>query len=486
MKTWLLFSLALMLPVALLSPPVRANVILPSVFSDNMVLQRETKVPIWGWANPRERVTLAIGKWKSSVTAGTDGKWQVRLPKYAAGGPYTITITASNTLTLSDVLFGEVWLCSGQSNMQMYVGPSKYGWRAGGVENYAQVIAAADFPQIRLFDMPFDEQTLSLTPKRDNNGKWMVCSPQTAGDFAAVPFFLARKLHHDLQVPIGLLNVSLGGSQVEPWISPAAFRREDCLKPFTESWEQSWSAYQASLATDKPLPNPMSHMLTPSALYNGMLAPLVPYGIRGIAWYQGESNANKPEAYAARFQALIRDWRTQWGRPNLPFLYVQLANIGGEGFARLREAQRQALVLPNTAMVVTIDTDFSLHPKKKQPVGDRLALAAEAIAYRRKIEYSGPLYAGITIAGHDVFLRFTHLGNGLASRDGKPLHGFTLAGPDGKFVPAEAVIEKDTIRVHSDAVPQPVTVRYAWTDDPNNNLINANGLPASPFVAVAK
>lgn len=483
MKKWLICNMALVFLAVLPLTSVRANVSLPSVFSDHMVLQRETAVPIWGWADPGEHVTATIGKWKNSVTAGAAGKWQVRLPKHAAGGPYTITIAASNTITLSDVLFGEVWLCSGQSNMQMYLGQSKYSWRAGGVENYAQEIAAADFPQIRLFDVPFDEHTLSLTPKRDNNGKWLVCSPQTAGDFAAVPFFLGRKLHQDLKVPVGLLNVSLGGSQVEPWISPDAFRTEACLKPFTEAWDISWSAYQTSLATDKPLPNPMSHQLTPSALYNGMLAPVVPYGIRGITWYQGESNAPKPEAYAERFQTLIRDWRKQWGRKGLPFLFVQLASIGGEGFARIREAQRQALVLPNTAMVVTIDTDFGLHPKKKQPVGDRLALATEAIAYGKQIEYSGPLYAGMTVQAQNVILRFTHLGAGLATRDGKPLHGFTLAGPDGKFVPAEAVIEKDTIRVHSNAVPVPATVRYAWTDDPNNNLINANGLPASPFVA---
>jgi len=469
--------------IAFLCLPVWANITVPSIFSDNVVLQRNVEVPVWGWADPGERVTVSLEKQQQTAIAGKDGAWSVKLKKHAEGGPYVITLTGHNTITLTNVLFGEVWFCSGQSNMQMLVAPSRRSWIAGGVENYAGEVAEADYPQIRMLTVPFDEKTLSFTPKRDCGGAWIVCSPQSVGEFAAIPYFFGRKLFRDMKVPIGLINDSLGGSQVEPWISTETFRREDCLQPFTAAWEKTWADYQASLATATPKPNPVDHHITPSALYNGMVAPLVPYGIRGFIWYQGESNAAIAATYAPRFQALIRDWRRHWARNDLPFLFVQLAPIGGESYSRLREAQRQALVLPNTAMIATVDSDFGLHPRKKLPVGERLALAAEALAYRQHVEYSGPLYAGMTVEGDAMRLRFTHVGSGLTTGDGRPLKGFAVAGADGKFVPADAVIAQDAILVSSKTVPHPVKVRYAWVDDPGCNLINKNGLPAPSFEA---
>lgn len=481
--------LCLLAVFALCVAPIRANITLPAVFSDNMVLQRDATVPLWGWADPGERITVILDFWTQTVTAGKDGAWSVHLQKHPAGGPYVITLAGDNVITLSNVLFGEVWLCGGQSNMQMYIGPSKYSWKAGGVDNYQQVINEADYPQIRMLTVPYDEKTLAFAPKRDCGGTWIVCSPQTVGEFAAVPYFFGRKLYRDLMVPIGLLNNSLGGSQVEPWISAETFRKDACLHPFAAAWEKRWSDYQASLKTNSPLQDlmPHGHQTIPSGLYNGMTAPLVPFGIRGVIWYQGESNADTVEnaaAYAPRFQALIRDWRAHWKRERLPFLFVQLPPGNSAPWGMVQEAQRQALALPATAMVSTIDNgNTGIHPTNKRPVGERLALTAEAIAYRLHSEYSGPLYAGMHVERNAIRLHFRHIGEGLATPDGQPLKGFTIAGVDGKFVPATAVIEKDTILVSSNDVAHPVTVRYAWGYDLKSNLINKNGLPAPAFVA---
>ena len=459
----------------------RAELRLPSVFSDHMVLQRDCPVPVWGWAEPGETITVKLQDDQQSTTAGADGKWRVRLKGHPAGGPFVLTIAGLTTRTLADVYIGEVWVCSGQSNMQMLLGKSERSWIAGGVTDFEKEIADSDYSQIRMLTVPFDDKTMVFEPKQDSGGNWIVCSPKTVGKFAAIPFFFGRVLYQKLKVPIGLLNVTLGGSCVEAWISNPTARSEPSLKSAMTDWDAIWTAYQQT-ATNIPAPaSPINHRSTPTVLYNGMLAPLVPYAMRGVIWYQGEANAGQPEAYTDRFQALIRDWRRQWGTREFPFLYVQLAAIGGESYSRLRDAQRRALATPNTAMAVCIDTDVGLHPLNKRTVGERLALAARALAYGEKIEYSGPLPERATRSDGAVRVSFLHVGTGLATTDGGELKGFELAGGAGKFVDATAQIDGPTILVTCSNVAQPGAVRYGWIDGRPRNLINRDGLPGSPF-----
>ena len=440
-----------------------AEVRLPAVFSDHMVLQRGGSVPVWGWADPGETITVTLQDDQQTTKAGADGKWRVRLKKHPAGGPFVLTIAGLTTRILTDVYVGEVWVCSGQSNMQMLLGKSERSWIAGGVTDFEKEIADSDYPQIRMLTVPFDDKTMVFEPKQDSGGNWVVCSPQTAGKFAAIPFFFGRVLHQKLKVPIGLLNITLGGSCVEAWISNPTARSEPSLKAAMTDWDATWKAYQQN-ATTVPAPaNPINHRSTPTVLYNGMLAPFVPYAMKGVIWYQGEANAGQPEPYAGRLQALIHDWRRQWGS-EFPFLFVQLAPIGGESYSRLREGQRRALATPNTAMAVCIDTDVGLHPLNKRPVGERLALAARALAYGEKVEYSGPLPERATRSGGSVRISYSHVGTGLATADGGELKGFELAGGDEKYVSATARI-----------------VRYGWIDGRPRNLINRDGLPGSPF-----
>jgi sialate O-acetylesterase len=454
---------------------------IPSVFSDHMVLQRDVKVPIWGWAEPGDKITVALEREKKRTIADKDGKWLIRLNKHAAGGPFNITITGKTSINLQDVYFGEVWLCSGQSNMQMLLGKSERSWIAGGVTDFEKEIADSDYPQIRMLTVPFDDKTMVFEPKKDSGGNWIVCNPQTSAKFAAIPFFFARAIHQKLKVPIGLLNVTLGGSCVEAWISNDSARSESSMKSAMTEWDTAWDEYLKNLKNNPLTVNPINHRSTPTVLYNGMLAPLVPYAMKGVIWYQGEANAAKPVNYADHFMTLIRAWRRQWGIGDFPFLYVQLAPIGGENYSGLREAQRQALILPNTAMAVCTDTDSGLHPLNKKPVGERLALAARALAYGEKIEYSGPLPEIATAENGNICLTFSHVGMGLASSDSGELKSFEIAGADGVFIPATARIDGEKILVSNVKVAQPVVVRYGWKDSLIRNLINKNGLPASPF-----
>ena len=459
----------------------RAELRLPAVFSDHMVLQRGGPVPVWGWADPGETITVTLEDDQQATMAGADGRWLVRLKDHPAGGPFVLTIAGQTTRTLADVYVGEVWVCSGQSNMQMLLGKSERSWIAGGVCEFEKEIADSDYPQIRMLTVPFDDKTMVFEPKHDSGGNWIVCSPQTAGKFAAIPFFFGRGLHRKLKVPVGLLNVTLGGSCVEAWISNLAARREPSLKSAMTEWDAIWAVYQQNATNTPPPVNPINHRSTPTVLYNGMLAPLVPYAMKGVIWYQGEANAGQAEAYSDRFQALIRDWRRQWGGSEFPFLFVQLAPIGGESYSRLREAQRWALATPNTAMAVCVDTDVGLHPLNKRPVGERLALAARGLAYGEKIEYSGPLPERATISDGAVRVSFSHVGTGLATADRGELKSFELAGADGKFVAAAARIDGQQVVVESAKITQPAAVRYGWIDGRPRNLINHDGLPGSPF-----
>jgi sialate O-acetylesterase len=460
-------ALALAL-VSLATTPVAAAVKLPSIFADHMVLQRDTPIAVWGTADPGEAITVKLGGASVSGAAGSDGRFALKLPAIAAGGPHTLTV---NAIEVKDVLVGEVWVCSGQSNME---------WPVGAAQDPEKEAAAANYPKLRHFAV---KKAIASEPLADAPGAWAVCAPDTVGAFTAVGYFFGRELLADLDVPIGLVHTSWGGTAAEAWTSRAALTADADLKPLVERWD-------AAIAKDaKAAENPNRV----SSLYNAMLAPIAPYAIRGAIWYQGESNASRAFQYRKLFSTMIQDWRQRFGRGDFPFLFVQLANFtpalpepAESDWAELREAQTMTLALPNTAMAVTIDIGDAadIHPRNKQEVGRRLALAARAMTYGRKVPFSGPMYQSMAVEGDAIRVRFAHADGGLAARDGAPLRGFAIAGPDKKFVWAdETKIDGASVVVRSAKVAQPVAVRYAWANNPEGcNLVNADGkLPASPF-----
>lgn len=634
----------------LLASVVAADIRLPAVVGDNMVLQRGRKVPLWGWADPGETVAVKVS-WKAKeqrVTVGQDGKWRLDVPAPAVGGPYEITLTGKNTIVLKDILCGEVWVCSGQSNME---------WPTASATSGQQEVAAAKYPKIRLFTV---QKKIAATPEADCVGQWLPCSPETVGGFSAVGYFFGRCLHKELDVPIGLINTSWGGTVAEAWtseqtlvkypefkaridqIAEARANPDASMKKYEQEvaqwqkkveaagaqdvecasiefddsawkqmelpilWEQtevgnfdglvwfrkvidvpdSWVGKELTLdlgpiddmdttwingvkvgahmesnqwmaprrykvgpgvvkagrnaiavqvldtggggglygqpaqmkikptdATDDDAislagpwrykvamslasmpaqPQPPSWANNPNAptvLYNGMIAPLIPFAIRGAIWYQGESNADRAYQYRKLFPDMITDWRRNWGVKSFPFLFVQLANFMAEkpepadsAWAELREAQTMTLSLQDTGMATIIDIGEAadIHPKNKQDVGRRLALWALAKTYKKDVVYSGPLYRSMKVRDGKIVLRFDCVGDGLVAKGG-PLKGFAIAGADKKFVWADAVIEGKTVVVSSDKVADPVAVRYAWADNPVCNLYNKADLPASPF-----
>jgi len=484
---------------------------LSALFSDNMVLQRKAKVPIWGKAKPGAKITISLAGKRATAAADKNGKWTARLQTPAAGGPYTLTLSdGGKPIQLKNVLVGEVWLCSGQSNMQ---------WTVRNCKNAAQEIADAKYPKIRHFTVP---RRTALQPLERIGGKWTECSPETVARFSAVAYFFGRELHTKLQMPIGLINSSVGGTRAEAWTSIKGLKAEKEFAPILKRWED-WLANEYAKArkeyevkkkayiegplakwkADKKEGKPTSarpprgphrpwdrmSVHHPSNLYNAMIAPLIPYAIRGVIWYQGESNVSRAYQYRKLFPAMIKDWRRNWGRGDFPFLLVQLANYHvrkdtpvESAWAELREAQLMTLSLPNTGMAVIIDIGEAknIHPKNKQDVGKRLALWALAKCYGKKIVFSGPLYESMKKEGSKIRLRFKHTGSGLVAKGGA-LQAFAIAGKDRKFVWATAKIEKDTVVVWNDKIKEPVAVRYGWQDNPPCNLYNAEGLPASPF-----
>ncbi len=491
-----LVSLALCLTLA------SADVKLPRIIGDNMVLQAQTKAYVWGWADPGEKVTVTLEKQHVSATADANGRWQLRLSPLKAGGPYEMTIAGKNTIALKNILVGEVWIGSGQSNMQMAV---------VSCNNAQQEIAAAKFPKIRLFSVPLIPAD---TPQSDlQQGAWVECSPETVPGFSAVLFFFGRALHQNLNVPVGLINTSWGGTPVEAWTSRGALDALPEAKPILDKWD-GWvrdlpniqAAYNTQVADwqkaadqakadgkpQPPRPAPplaLAASWRPAGLYNGMIAPLIPLSIRGALWYQGESNAGRAYQYRKLFPGMIQDWRAHWGEGDFPFLWVQLANFlarqpnpGDSDWAELREAQTMTLSLPNTGQAVIIDIGDAadIHPKDKQDVGQRLADWAEKATYHETVVRSGPMYESLKIEGNKIRLKFKDVGGGLVAKGGD-LKGFAIAGEDKKFVWATAKIEGDSVVVWSDQVPKPVAVRYAWAYNPECNLYNKADLPACPF-----
>lgn len=630
--------------LCLFTATASSEVVLPKILGDHMVLQRGMDAPIWGTANPGETVKV-LGDWQRKpvmTTAGADGRWRLKLPTPKPGGPHTITITGKNEIILRDVLVGEVWVCSGQSNMEMPVG--NFGPGYDGVDNWQEELQHAELPQVRLFTVP---NRHAASPQTDCDGTWKLCNAETAKAFSAAGFFFGRDLHQELNVPIGLISADYGGTVAEAWTSEETIKR---MPEFAEqmkllasdqaqaeattkaraaaftAWSQSveladgnaanaapdlddsgwnlmpkiapfgsdlaafdgyvwfrkaielpadWTNRDAvldlgpiddmdftyvngikvgqtmgeltwstprSYSVPKELLKPGRNVIavrvldtggaggitgpvrlrsadgqevlpldnewryraaakgnelpplnlppqlgpnTATVLFNGMLAPIIPFGIRGAIWYQGESNIGRDEQYRRLFPAMIADWRQHWGEGDFPFYYVQIApfRYPNPGMAAaLRDAQRLSLATPNTGMAVTMDSDSNnLHPHTKQAVGHRLAMWALAKTYGRKnLVYSGPLYQRMRVEGSRMRLFFDHVGSGLTS-GGKPLEHFTIAGADGKFVPARAAIEGDTIVVSSTTVSKPVAVRYAWGDADESSFGNAEGLPAASF-----
>ena len=475
-----------------------AEVRLPTLIGDHMVVQRDLPVHVWGWADHGERVSVEFLGQEITALPSEGGQWEAYLDPAKAGGPFTLTVSGSNTVTVEDVHVGEVWVGSGQSNMV---------WPLQRSRDAEEEIANARQPGIRYFKV---ELTTADTPQEDVRGEWKVLSPETAAEFSGVAYFFARHLHGKLGVPFGVIQSAWGGTPAEAWTSLATLKADPSLSgmigdfdreaegakgPYAKAvanWEKR--AAEAKSAGKEaprrpPPPRGLRNQHKPAALFNAMIAPLTPYPIRGAIWYQGENNGNRGQGiiYRRLFRSMIEDWRGEWGLGPFPFLFVQLANYGRvpptSTWPELREAQAMALSLAQTGMAVTVDigNPTDIHPRNKQDVGLRLALAARAITYGEpNLEYSGPEFRQVTREGDALRLWFNHAGGGLRATGG-PLEGFEVAGTDGKFVEAQARITGDTVLVSSPQVSLPVQARYAWAADPKGNLANAAGLPASPF-----
>jgi len=475
-----------------------ADVSLPSILADHMVVQRGLPVHLWGMASAHENVSATFRGETESTIADELGRWSLYLSPGEAGGPFPLTVKGTNTIVLNDVLVGDVWVASGQSNMEF---PMK------ALANPDEEIAAARYPKIRIFRV---EHRPSDYPRSDVPSKtWAACTPESVADSSAVAYYFARDIQQKTGVPIGLVESFWGGTPAESWTSLDSLAADASLMPvFAErsktvdemeltslrldqedrAWQQA--AAQAK-AEGKPEPGRPWHpdfaAWAPAALFNGMIAPLTRFPIRGVIWYQGESNSgSRAPLYSHLFQTMITDWRRAWDEGDFPFLFVQIANWNTEPDGRwpeVRDAQRKALALRNTGMAVTIDIGdaVDIHPKNKLDVGLRLARAARVISYGEKLEWSGPLYRGLTREDHSLRVWFDHA-NGLAAKEGA-LVGFEVAGADGKYVAADGKVEGTSVVVSSAAVPDPVSVRYAWAPNPTCNLVNREGLPASPFQA---
>lgn len=477
----------------------RAALRLPAVFGDHMVLQRDVPVPVWGTADAGAVVTVAFAGQKKSATAAPDGRWRVDLEPLvasAAGRELTVSATLDSrteSRSIADILVGEVWLGSGQSNMAMTV---------SRCADFQKEQAAADFPLIRHYR---EASRNSDAPETVGEGKWELCAPATVGGFSGTLYFFGRDLHRTLGVPVGLVNSSVGGTPIEAWIDPAAQAADPALKAATAALAANPppaapAPRKAGRPTDAATQAPAKTAAkaakaakstaprsTTGGLFNGKIVPLIPFAIRGALWYQGEANTvpGKSALYQHQLPLLVRDWRARWGR-EFPFAWVQLPAFTGAGrdWPPVREAMLKTLALPKTGMAITMDVGEAtdIHPKNKQAVGHRLALWALGTVYGRKVPaVSGPLPAGHALRGRELVLRFRHTDGGLVASGGGEPKGFVVAGADKTWHPAAARIEGDTVVVSSPAVAAPVAARYAWENLPTCNLANGVGLPASPF-----
>jgi sialate O-acetylesterase len=498
---------------AMATSPSLAEVKLHPVFADHMVLQQNKDLSVYGTAAPDEKVEVTFQDKTASGTADKNGDWKVAIGQFKAGGPFEMTVKGTNTITLKDVLVGEVWVCSGQSNMEFPL---------ASANNAQQEIAAADYPQIRLL---FVNKAISPSPQREFVGHWDVCTPKTVPWFSAVGYFFGRDLHKALKVPVGLIHTNWGGTLAEAWTSVDGLkdpvlanyrqRAEDLTKRAPQLMEDYFKAvdaykvrFQKSMAEGNGIPTEFPQVNgdllsngMPCSLYNGMISPLVGFPVAGATWYQGEANADRAKEYQTLLPAMIQDWRTHWQDPKMTFLIVQLANFmqpnaqpEDTGWARLREAQTMTatkVAKAGQALAIDIGDAADIHPRNKQDVGHRLALAALAIEYGKDIEFAGPMYKSMKVDGDKAVLEFTHVGGGLVAKTtdvkdaplaDSQLKRFEVAGEDKKFHWATAKIDGDKIVVSSPDVPHPVAVRYAWANNPTGcNLYNKADLPAVPF-----
>lgn len=481
-----------------------ADLKLPALFSDHMVLQRDKAVAVWGWADADEEISVEFAGQKKAAKADAGGKWSLRLdplPASAESRKLTVIGKDGRKAEVSDVLVGDVWLGSGQSNMAMTVNRAK---------DFEKEKAAATFPQVRHFK---EESAGAATAQAQAKGTWLACTPDNVGGFSAALYYFGREIHREIGVPIGLINSSVGGTPIESWIAPelqeskpelkAALDAQSAATPkidpakakadYAQALEKYKVAKAKAKADGKAAPRPprdpvaMSERKTSyGQLFNGKVAPLVPYTLKGMLWYQGEANSADTRAplYAHQLSALVTDWRARWG-DELPFAWVQLPNFNraGEGWPLMRESMMKTLALPNTGMAITIDIGDAgnIHPANKQEVGRRLSLWALGTVYDKKVAAtSGPLPAGHEIKGAEFIVTLSHA-EGLKTRDGAPAKAFQLAGTDKQWKPATAKIDGSRLIVSSAEVAAPVALRYAWLDNPETNLVNGADLPAAPF-----
>lgn len=485
-----------------------ADVKLPAIISEHMVLQQDTLIPIWGWADAGEQVTVELGGQTKTTVADANGKWMVKMPKLKAAEGLTLVVKGKNKVTVGDVLVGEVWICSGQSNMGMTVSRSK---------DFDQEKAVAKFPQLRMFTV---ERASKAEPQEDCKGRWELTTPENVGFFSAAAYFFGRELHNELKVPVGLINTSWGGTSIEAWTSMDAQSKLKEYPTISDSWVKATATpydekaamekYNKAMAAQKenvkkakaagkaaprapqkPV-DPRLNQNYPANLYNGMVAPLIPYALRGGIWYQGENNSNKSFAnlYSLQLETMIKDWRGRWGY-DFPFAWVQLPDfktpqkepVEPSGWVTVREEMLKALKVPKTGMAITLGLGEAndIHPKNKQEVGKRLSMWALADVYKQKgVASSGPLPSNNKAKGGEMVITFKHTDGGLKV-EGSELKGFAIAGEDKVWKWAQARIEGDKVIVSNPDIKKPVAVRYAWSANPVFSLYNGAGIPATPF-----
>lgn len=499
----------LMLTAAMLWPTqtAQAELWLPNIFTDHMVLQREQENRVWGWDDPGTQVTVTLGEHSASAKANGEGRWEVKLPAHKVGGPHQMTIQGTSKKTIKDILFGEVWICSGQSNM---------GWNVNGSFDADLEKLTAKFPNIRLISVP---QVGTQEAQNNFNGKWELCTPETVANFTAVGYFFGRQLHQTLDVPIGLIDNAWGGSAAEAWVERSELESDPRFEKLMARWKQTednydWEAittrYKAQVekwkaavekakAEGKPVPNrprgPRNQMTgnhRPANIYNGVLHPTIGYGIKGVVWYQGESNAGRAYQYRELFPKMITHWREKWGQGDFSFYWVQLADflsedpqVGESSWAELREAQTMTMKLPNTgeAVIIRLGEGRDIHPRDKQNVAMRLARWALAKDYGYNIPFQSPTFKSMEVKGGKVHAHFDHVHGGLYAFDTQEVVGFTIAGEDKVWHAAKGrIVDKDTVEVWSDEVKAPVAIRYAWANNPICNLTTkSENLFATPF-----
>jgi sialate O-acetylesterase len=479
--------------ICVMAGVARAEVKLANLFTPHAVLQQGVNVPVWGTAEANEAVTVTIAGQTATATTDANGKWVAQISALKAGGPFELVVKGKNEVKVPDILVGEVWIASGQSNME---------WTVGFGSATDQEKASANYPNLRMFTVT---KAVSSKPAKDVGGNWVACTPQTVNGFSAVAYFFAKELHKTLNVPVGIIHTSWGGTPAESWTELSALETSPDLKPIVDRAKQTLDAYPKQLedwrvAAEKaekdglpipPLPKDLrSDSWRPGGLFNAMVAPLAPYAVKGVIWYQGESNAPRAFQYRTLLPAMIKTWRDAWKANELPFYIVQLANFtpppaepGDSEWAELREAQTLTAKMPANGIACTIDIGDAadIHPRNKEDVGKRLSLIALNKLYGKSdIVFSGPEYESMTVDSDKVILKFKNA-TGLSTRDNAAPKGFAVAGEDRKWYWADAKIDGEQVIVRSDKVAKPVAARYGWANNPPTNLYNKAGLPAMPF-----